>query len=106
MPADYVYIADAAEHIESPQDGILSKTYYEDEWIKIVLFGFSKGQELSEHTASKPATLFVKEGEATIRLGKDEIHARGGSWIYMPPQMAHAIRAETPVTMLLALHKA
>ena len=53
-----------ADEIEIPTDGILSKTYYEDDHVKVVVFGFSKGQELSEHTAAQP---YCKWSEARPR---------------------------------------
>ena len=51
-------------HILPPADGILSKTIYQDDQIKAVVFGFGQSQELSEHTAAKPAMLFFVKGEA------------------------------------------
>ena len=55
MTAPYTHILDLAKEAEPPADGILSKTIYQDDQIKAVVFGFGQGQELSEHTASKPA---------------------------------------------------
>ncbi len=50
MSSEYAHIQNLAETIEIPSEGILTKTHFEDESVKVVLFGFSKGQELSEHT--------------------------------------------------------
>ena len=40
---------------EPPEDGILSRTLFNDDRVKAVVFGFGKGEELSEHTASTAA---------------------------------------------------
>ena len=88
---------------EIPADSILSRTFYADEQIRVILFEFAKGQELSEHTASKPALLHFLQGEAQLTLGKDQFEARPGTWVHMQPNLAHSILAQTPVVMLLYL---
>jgi len=88
-----------------PDEGILSRPLHNDERVRVVLFGFSKGQELSEHTASMPAILHVLQGEAEIGLGGDVHEATAGSWAYMPPNLPHHIVAKSPLILLLTLIK-
>ena len=71
MTTAYTHILDLAKEAEPPADGILSRTLFQDDLIKAVVFGFGQGQELSEHTASKPAMLYFVKGEATVGLGDD-----------------------------------
>jgi ferredoxin len=87
---------------ESP-DSIVSRTLHGDDGVKAVIFGFAAGQELSEHTASMPATLVFLQGEADLKLGEDRMSAQPGTWVHMPPNMPHSITAKTPVVMLLLL---
>lgn len=103
MTTNYTHILDLAEGVEPPADGILSRTIYQDDQIKAVVFGFGQGQELSEHTASKPAMLFFAKGEAVVGLGEDEKEAGAGTWVHMTPGLKHSIKAKTPVVMLLVL---
>jgi quercetin dioxygenase-like cupin family protein len=90
---------------EIPEDSIVSRTFYEDERLKVIFFGFAKGQELSEHTASQPAMLQFLEGEATLTLGKDQYCALAGAWAYMPAMLPHSVKAQTQTLMLLTLYK-
>src|SRR4051794_20900198 len=90
---------------EPRADGILSRTVFQDDRLKAVVFGFGQGQELSEHTAAKPAMLFFVKGEASVGLGDDTQEAQAGTWVHMPAGMKHSIRAKTPVVMLLVLLK-
>src|SRR3984957_19336611 len=101
----YTHILDLAKEAEPPADGILSKTIYQDDQIKAVVFGFGQGQELSEHTAAKPAILFFVKGEATVSLGDDVKEALAGTWVHMPAGLKHSIKAKTPVVILLVLLK-
>jgi quercetin dioxygenase-like cupin family protein len=105
MTTNYTHILDLAKEAEPPADGILSRTIYQDDRIKAVIFGFGQGQELSEHTASKPAMLFFVKGEAVVGLGDDMKDAGTGTWVHMPPSLKHSIKAKTPVVMLLVLLK-
>ena len=101
----YTHILDVAKESEPPADGILSRTVFQDDRIKAVVFGFGQGQELSEHTAAKPAMLFFVKGEATVGLGDDVQEAQVGTWVHMPAGLKHSIKAKTPVVMLLVLLK-
>jgi quercetin dioxygenase-like cupin family protein len=102
--AAYLHYPDLnAEIADIPPDSIVSRTFFQDEYARIILFGFAAGQELSEHTASKPATLHFLQGEAHIKLGGDEFEAKAGTWVHMPPNLPHSILAKTPVVMLLTM---
>jgi quercetin dioxygenase-like cupin family protein len=105
MSAPYVIHAGLVESIETPADGTLSRTLYQDERVKVVLFSFSAGQELSEHTAATPAIMHFLSGEAEVTLGPDHATAVGGTWIHMAAQLPHSIRTRTPVVMVLTLLK-
>ena len=58
----YTHISDLAKEAQPPEKGILSRTIFNDEKIKAVIFGFGQGEELSEHTASMPAILQFIQG--------------------------------------------
>jgi len=105
MKSHYTYIADLAQQVEIPTNGILTRTLYVDDWVKVVVFGFDAGQELSEHTASTPALLHFLRGEAQLTLGHDSREAGAGTWAYMPANLPHSIKARTPVVLLLLLLK-
>jgi quercetin dioxygenase-like cupin family protein len=105
MSTSYTLLADLANQVETPADGTLSRTLYHDDRLKVVLFGFSAGQELSEHTASSPAIMHFLTGESDVTLGSEKVAAKAGTWIHMPAQLAHSIRTKTPVVMLLSLLK-
>jgi quercetin dioxygenase-like cupin family protein len=106
MSDAYTHIVDLAKEAEPPENGILSRTVFNDERIKAVVFGFGQGQELSEHTASMPAVLHVLRGEATLTLGSDVVEAGPAAWIHLPADLRHSVVARTPLVMLVLLLKA
>ncbi len=106
MAEGYRFIADlASEMKEIPTESIVSRTVYSDPAVKVVLFGFAAGQELSEHTASTPAVLHFLQGSARLTLGGEAQQAGVGTWVHMPANLQHSVRAETPVIMLLLLFR-
>jgi len=86
-----------------PSDSILSRTLMQNEDVRVILFQFAPGQELSEHTASKPALLHFLNGQARVTLGEESKYAEPNTFIYMEPHLPHSIVAETQVSMLLIM---
>lgn len=103
MASAYHLIPDLLEEAQVPSEGILSRTLHSEGGVKTVLFAFDTGQELSEHTAARPAILQILSGQGRLKLGEDEQEAKPGGWVYMPAGLVHAIRAESPLVMLLTL---
>jgi quercetin dioxygenase-like cupin family protein len=93
----------AGEVSDIPSGTILSKALASTDKLKVTIFGFAPGQELTEHTAAYPAILHFLEGEADLTLGGDSFKATTGSWAYMPALTPHSLVAKTPVTMLLIM---
>ena len=102
MPA-YEVIENVVSSIEIPKDGTLSRTIHRDDNVKIVLFGFAAGQELSQHTASVPATIEILQGDVRITLDGNEKELSAGSWIFMDANLPHAVYAKTDTVMLLTM---
>ena len=87
-------------------ESIVSRQVLNDEHVKVTLFGFAAGQELSEHTASRPAIIQVVAGEGTFGLGADVQEVATGSWAHMEPNLPHTVSARTPMVLLLTMIKA
>ncbi len=105
MDPSYLYFANIAEQVDVPSGGIISRTLHNDDRLKVVLFGFDTGQELSEHTSTMPAVLYVVSGEAELGLGSDTKEARAGTFAQMDPQLPHRIVARSPLVLLLLMIK-
>ena len=106
MDDAYTYFENLASELpEIPPDSIVSRTLYDDDQHKAILFGFAAGQELSEHTASQTALVYFVQGQAKLTLGEDESKAVAGTWVRMAPRLPHSVQAETQLVMLLILLK-
>ncbi len=97
------FIPDLAAEIEIPTDGILSRVLYRDHRIRLVGFGFDRGQELTEHTANRAAVVQVVTGRLQVTV-EGRTHELGPtSWLLIPADAPHSVTAAEPTVMLLTL---
>ncbi len=98
-------VADLEALVQIAEGGIVSKSIVENNHHKIILFCLAPGQELSEHTASVPASIHVLRGRGTVRLGDEDYTTHPGSLYYMPAQLRHAVVAEGELVFLLTMFR-
>ena len=99
----YTLIPNVAAEGEVPDDGTLSRVLFRDDNVRVVVFGFDAGQELSEHTAAVPAVLQVVAGRFLTSLGGDTAELGAGAWVHLPAHLAHSLQALEPSVLLLTL---
>ena len=103
MSEPSLFFTDLAAEAPPVERGIHSQTRYDGPDLRLVLFAFAPGEELSEHTAARPAVVHILDGEGEASVG-GEAHALGpGTWFRMPAGMPHSIRARTPLRLALYL---
>jgi TusA-related sulfurtransferase len=71
----------------------------------VVLFGFSEGQELTEHTSTQEALIQVLSGQCEFSVAGQPHVMKTGDLLYMPANCRHAVRAIKQFSMLLTLVK-
>jgi quercetin dioxygenase-like cupin family protein len=98
-------ILSLVEETKFAPNGIVSRTVLRTANSRVVLFGFSEGQELSEHTSTQHAVVQILTGECEFSLGGQPHKVKAGDLIYMPPNLPHALKATTQFSMLLTLSK-
>jgi quercetin dioxygenase-like cupin family protein len=101
----FTYVADLRAEAPVPENGILSRTLHNDDNVKVVVFGFATGQELSAHTAPMPAVIYCLDGEMEVRLAGEMVVIKPGSMIHMTPKLEHALKALKPSQIVLYLLK-
>ena len=84
-------------------NGIVSRTLLRTDNARTVIFGFADGQELTEHTSTQHALIQILSGECEFSLAGDLQNLKSGDFLYLPPDMPHAVRATTQFSMLLTL---
>lgn len=98
-------IVSLADQTKFAPNGIVSRTLLRTATSRVVLFGFAEGQELTEHTSTQHAAVQILSGECEFSLAGKPHPVKAGDFIYMPPNLPHAVRATTQFSMLLTLSK-
>ncbi len=94
-----------AQETQFAPNGIVSRTLVRTERVRVTLFGFSAGQELTEHTSTYEAMVQILTGSCEFMLLGTTHQLKAGDFLYMPPNARHALKATEQFSMLLTLCK-
>jgi quercetin dioxygenase-like cupin family protein len=103
MTETAAFFADLAAEATPVDRGIHSQTLYDGADLRLVVFSFAAGEELSEHTAARPAAVHVLDGDGDAVVGGEKYLLRPGTWFRMAAGTPHAIRARTALRLALYL---
>ena len=104
LPADRASAIVLAEASEVSMAGIVSRTLVQSPELRVVLFSFDQGQELTAHTSKRRALVQVLSGACEFFFNDTWTLLDAGMALHMPPGHPHAVRAaHGPFTMLLTL---
>lgn len=94
-------LLDAAQVSES---GIVSRTVLQSPELRVVLFTFADGQELTSHTSRRRALVQILDGSCDFFFAGKWQRLEAGTFLHLPPNHPHAVRAGAgPFSMLLTL---
>jgi quercetin dioxygenase-like cupin family protein len=99
----YTLIPDLPARAAVPEQGTLSRVLHQDDRVRLVLFAFDAGQELTEHTASVPAVIQVVSGRFRVTAGGDSFEMGPEAWLRLDAHEAHSLLALEPSRLLLTM---
>jgi quercetin dioxygenase-like cupin family protein len=88
------------------EDAIVSRSLIKRKNGSVTIFGFDRGQELSEHTVPFDALVYVIDGEVEVRVSGATHRVSAGEAILMPANEPHALTATDRFKMLLSMVRA
>lgn len=104
LPADQAQSLALADAAQTSAAGIVSRTVLQTPELRVVLFSFAEGQELTSHTSRRRAVVQVLEGACDFFYANAWHRLAAGTVLHLPPNHPHAVRAAAgPFTMLLTL---
>ena len=98
-----VVIPDLSSEVDVPRNGTLSRVMHQDDRMRLVLFAFDAGQELTEHRSASAAIVQVVSGRLKFIASGETHDLQPGGWLYMSSGEDHALEAIEPTLMLLTL---
>jgi len=99
---DYALLR-GASGTPAPDAGILSQTLAKASGVRVTRFAFAAGEELTEHTSTRPALLHFLHGRARLVLGSDTVEVGPGDHLHMRAGLRHAVAALEPLEFVLTL---
>lgn len=97
------FISDLATLIDVATSSTVSRTVLVNEGVRIVLFSFDTGEELSEHTAAMPVVITVLDGRLKITASGESMELMNGGVLTLATREPHSVMALEPTRMMLAM---
>jgi quercetin dioxygenase-like cupin family protein len=90
-------------HVPAQQvaHGIVSQAVLTTPGLRVTLFHFAAGQELSEHTSTARVLVQVLSGNCDFSFDGQTRRLKAGDLLHLPPRLPHAVRAVDDLTLLL-----
>lgn len=97
--AEVIFLPEVAQMAPA---GIVSRTVLQTPEVRVVMFTFADGQELTSHTNRRRVLVHMLEGECEFQFAGEWHRLGAGTLLHLPPNDPHAVRASYgPFSMLL-----
>lgn len=96
-------IAQLYNDLPIPIQATTSRTVVSNDAARVVSFAMDTGQELTDHSAPRPAVVQVLEGDLSFTTAGKRHELSAGDVVYLAPNERHALVAQTPCRFVLVL---
>ncbi len=97
----FTVLPDLLDEVEIPKNGTLSRVVFNADGLRVVLFAFDTGEQLTD----QPAVVQVIKGRLEMTLGDEKVKIDPGSWVHMDAHLVHALVALEPSIVILTLQR-
>lgn len=96
-------VLDMADLVTYQQGQVVSRTLVQNKAVGLTLFAFDQGEEISSHSSTGDAMIYLLDGSAQITIGSNTYQLDKGKTIVMPANIPHAVLATQQFKMLLTV---
>jgi len=100
---DMTYVAALADLAEVAPESTVSRTVVKAEGMRLVLFAFDAGQELTEHTAAVPVLIQALDGRFDVTADGRTVDLQPGDVVHLRTRVPHAVLATQAGRLLLTM---
>lgn len=101
LAADQAGVCPLHAPLHDVAHGIVSQAVLTAPGLRVTLFRFAAGQELSEHAVPARALVQVLGGACDFAFPDRTLHLVAGDLLHMPPKLPHAVSAVEDLTLLI-----
>lgn len=98
---DFEAVLDLEFLVDYRPGQVVSRTLAQNKAFNLTLFAFDQNEEISSHSSSGDAMIYVLDGSAKITIGSENYVVGKGQTIVMPAGIPHAVLANEKFKMLL-----
>jgi quercetin dioxygenase-like cupin family protein len=98
--AGVLHLAEATQFSDA---GIVSRALHDQDGVRITLFAFAAGQQLTEHASPARALVQILTGACEFTLAGKKTPLRAGDLLHLPAGLSHGVVATEAFSMLLTL---
>jgi quercetin dioxygenase-like cupin family protein len=103
-PAEQTIVAtDLVADLPVTPQATTSRVVVDTDAVRVVLFAFDTGEELTDHTASMPVVVTLLDGAIRFRVGGQDHDLAPGDVVYLPANETHALQARSPSRLSLVM---
>lgn len=100
---EFAKVLDLESLVEYQEGQVVSRTLAQGKPVSVTLFAFDKGEEISSHSSTGDAMVYILDGEAEVTVGEEKFLLKKGQTIIMPANIPHALLAKEKFKMLLVV---
>lgn len=98
---DFSKVFELAALVDYQEGRVVSRTLSQGKSLSLTLFAFDKNEEISSHSSSGDAMVYILDGSAEITIGQEKFSVKKGETVVMPSGIPHALLATEKFKMLL-----
>ncbi len=99
------FLKDLNKLMKFPKEGIFSTVLAKSDKYDCTLMCLAKGAEIGTHTSARAGAVIVMKGKGVFTLLKKRMEMKPGTFIFMPRNAPHSLRAKEDLAILLLLIK-
>jgi quercetin dioxygenase-like cupin family protein len=100
---DFSTVLEMTSLVDYREGQVVSRTLSQGKASSMTLFAFDQGEEISSHSSSGDALVYVLDGTSKITIGDEVFEVKKGETIVMPAGIPHALEAIEQFKMMLVV---
>lgn len=105
-PDESIVLADALASLPVTPAATTSRVAVDNDRVRVVLFAFDTGEQLTEHTASVPVVVHLLRGTMRFEVAGEAHELTAGDVVYLAAEEQHALEAHEPALLSLVMVRA
>jgi quercetin dioxygenase-like cupin family protein len=96
-------VSGLAEALPVTASATTSRSVVDNDHVRVIVFAFDTGEQLTEHTAAMPVVVQLITGAMRFEVAGEAHHLAAGDCVYLAAKEPHSLEALEPSLMSLVM---